>query len=217
MCLPAAWNCPTALSVSLPPLAKAKGSWFRKGWVSHGLTPIPFKRAEKMHFCEKQRITGHFMCNELWSPLTPGFRPVEGEGQRAIRFKSCLASKGRQDRKGCWGLVLTWVNHCSASEREGQSLRVPVTERKDAELHLCVWVLPTDRPFSEEIPLNRNPDPSVFLRANEQMRANQNQTVLRTNQFLSKHRDLQALLPCCSCHQWIHDEEAETDPEKLFH
>lgn len=167
MCLPTAWYYPTVLSVSLPPLVKAKGRWFRKGWVSHGLTPISFKRAEKMHFCEKQRITGHFLCSELWSPLTPGFRPVEGEGQRAILFKSCSASKGRQHGKGCWGLVLTRVNHCRGSEREGQSLRVPVTERKDAELHLCVRVLPTDRPFSEEIPLNRNPDPSVFFRANE--------------------------------------------------
>lgn len=107
------------------------------------------------------------MCNELWNTFTPCFRPVEGEGQRVIPFKSCLAREGRQRGKGCWGLVLTWVNRCRGSEREEQSLRVPLTERKHAELHLCVHILPTDRSLSEEIPLNRNPDPSVFLRANE--------------------------------------------------
>lgn len=41
-----------------------------------------------------------------------------------------------------------------------------MTETEDAEICLCVQVTPTDRPFWEDIPLNRSHDPVVVLGAN---------------------------------------------------
>lgn len=75
--------------------------------------------------------------------------------------------KRGEHRRGCQGVVLEWDSPYWHSERGvPKSLRVPLTEREDAELCLCVWVLPTDRPFWEDILLNSSRDQLVVLGAN---------------------------------------------------